>query len=66
LRVNWTIKNGRDSENQGIPHFDYSVIITKSTNAIVVYANPTHTPQRWSGRGSCQIRQNAKLPKTLG
>lgn len=65
LRVRWEVKNAKDNLNQRVPNFSYTAVITKSTGAVKVSANPTNTPQNWTGRGTCSVRKDGKLPKVL-
>lgn len=65
LRVTWTVAGAYDSRQQKIPQFSYIAVIDSATNAIKLTAKPVGFPQRWTGKGQCVIRKDAKLPRTL-
>ena len=56
LRVNWTLKGAMDSQQQKIPNFGYNLRLNKKTGRVTVGAMPHGYSNRFSGRGTCKIR----------
>ncbi|MFK7765331.1 MAG: hypothetical protein AB8B62_18855 [Roseobacter sp.] len=56
LDVRWTVRDAADSSEQKIGHFDYHARLNKKTGAFALYAKPDEYPNRFSGKGSCQIK----------
>lgn len=60
LRITWTIPAAYDSQGQRIPSFGFIATLDQKTKALSMIAKPARFPQRFSGKGTCQIRKDAK------
>lgn len=56
LSVRWQVSNARDASNQTIPDFGYDLRLNKETGRVVIGAKPHGFGNKFSGRGTCEIR----------
>ena len=56
LVVRWSLQGLVDIDKQRMPTMDYSARIDKKTGRIAVHGNPSDSPQKFVGRGSCKTR----------
>ncbi|MEH6521261.1 hypothetical protein [Sulfitobacter sp.] len=65
-RLTWNIAGATDSVGQRVPTFSYTAKLNLKTLGLSVLAKPVGYPQRFTGKGSCVKRNNAKgFPKSL-
>lgn len=57
LVVTWTLRGITNGSNQYTPYFDYHATVRKN-GAISVYARPDGYHNRFSGTGTCKMRQS--------
>lgn len=60
LRITWTIPAATDSKGERVPSFGYIATLDQKTKALSLIAKPGGYPQRFSGKGTCQLRKDAK------
>ncbi|QUJ77278.1 hypothetical protein KDD17_04485 [Sulfitobacter albidus] len=58
LRLSWQIAGAIDSAGQRVPTFSYQAWLDTKNLGLSVVAKPVGFPQRFSGKGRCQIRKN--------
>jgi len=56
LRVSWKLKGLRDSNQQKVPQFEYVANINTKSNKVHLAANPVQFPNRWTARGTCELK----------
>jgi len=60
VRLNWTINGATDTVGTRIPTISYITRLNTGSNEIYVVAKPAGYPQRFSARGTCALRTDAK------
>ncbi|WP_298861874.1 hypothetical protein [uncultured Sulfitobacter sp.] len=60
LRITWSISGARDKAGQIIPGLGYIATLNTKTKSVSVISKSGSFPQRFTGKGTCKIRKNAK------